>query len=330
MSTLSATGIPTLVNVVKTMRPDGSPEMDIANILSEKMSILDDIPWVEGNLPTGHRITSVNGLPSPTWRRLNEGIDPTYGTTTQYDEACGILEQHVKVDVDVANFNGNAAAYRMLQNKLAIEGFRQELSRAIFYESTLANPEKIHGLSARYPATTGYTASDYVLKPGTNSGSNCRSVWLINWSVGKLYGIYPKGSVAGLSHEDLGRDLVTLNSKDLLMYRDRYQWQCGLAVQDFRHACRFQWDPDDTTNFADTAKIFYISVGNMINTVYDMDNETARLYMDRTSYAKLYNQLASNTTNYLEYIELGKRRVPAFLGVVVRIDDKLTAETAIS
>lgn len=329
MATLSATGIPTLPNIIKTLNPDGSTA-NFANLLSKKMSIIDDIPWMEGNLPTGHRVTSVTGLPSPTWRRLNEGIDPDYGTTEQYDEACGMLEQHVKVDVDVANFNGNAVQYRMRQTELAMEGFRQELSRAVFYESTLTNPEKIHGLSARYPATSGYTASSYVLKPGTNSGSNCRSVYLINWSVGKLYGIYPKGSVAGLQHKNLGEDLVTVNSKDLLMYRDRFQWKCGIAVEDYRHACRFQWDPDDTTNFADTAKIFYITLGNMINTVYDMDSEQARFYGDRTSFAKLYNQLASNSTNYLEYIEMGKRRVPTFLGVPWRTDDNLTTETAIS
>lgn len=331
MSTLVDSGYPTLLNVLRTLKPDGTVEMQMADTLTKKLPLLEDMPWKEGNLPTGHRITSVQALPSPTWRKLNQGIDATKGTTVQYDEAVGMLEDRSDVDVKVASLNGNEAAYRASQDKMKLEGFGQLLESAIFYENALTAPERIHGLSLRYVATTGYTASSYVLKPGTNSGSNCRSIWLLNWNEDRLYGIFGKNQAGGFKQQDMGKRYVRDgNSKDMLVYTTQYNWDCGIAVEDYRYSCRMQWDPDDSTNFADSAKGMYLALQQMIGTVYDMDQTKARFYMDRTSFQKLSAQLASNDANFLTYVEAGKRRIPSFLGVPIRITDSLVAETAIS
>lgn len=329
MATIVDPGFPTLVNVLKRLRPDGSVESDMAELMSKKLALLEDVPWVEGNLPTGHLITSRTGLPSPKWRKLNEGISPSKSETAQYEEACGMLEDRNDVDVKVAQLNGNAAAYRASEDKAFLEGFSQQLESAFLYENALTNPQRIHGLSQRYPATTGYTASGYVSK-GTNAGVNCHSVWLLNWNPDKLFGIFPKGSTAGLQKKDMGeRYVIAPNGKEMLAYTTQFNWDCGLAVKDYRYSARHQWDPDDT-NYADTAKGLYLAMTNMIGTVYDLDATAARFYMNRTSLNKLNAQLISNTTNALEYIELGKRRVPHFMGIPIRVTDSLVAESAIS
>jgi hypothetical protein len=330
MSTISDPGFPTLANVAKRLKPDGSVETDMVDLLSKKTPILEDIPWVQCNNKTGHLITSVNALPSPTWRRLNEGISPTKGETVQYEETCGMLQDRSDIDVKLVELFGSA--YRATEDKIKLESFGQTLETAIFYENALTNPQRIHGLAQRYPATTGYTASSYVLKPGTNSGTNCHSVWLINWDPNYLFGIFPEGSVGGLKQQDKGRRYTVspVNSKEMEVYTTQYDWDCGLAVRDYRYSCRMQWDPDDSTNFADSAKGMFLSMQDMIGTVYDMDATKARFYMNRTSFNKLTKQLASNTTNFLEYIEAGKRRIPAFLGVPIRITDSLVQESAIS
>lgn len=330
MATITDLGYPTLQNVVSRLAPNGGVEAQMAELLTKNLPLLEDMPWTEGNLPTGHRITSRTGLPSPTWRRLNQGVDPTKSTTAQYDESCGILEAYSKVDVDVAALNGNAAAFRASEDKAFLEGFSQELERAVFYENVTTNPEKIHGLSPRYSATTGITAASYVLKKGTVSGSNAHSVWLINWDPDSVFGIFPKASMAGLKQEDRGiREVEDGDGKKFEAYVTKFQWKAGLAVKDYRKVVRMQWDPDDTTTFPDTGKTFYLALQEMIDTCYRVGPH-AMLYMDRTSATKLNAQLASNSANYLEYLERGGKRLPHFQGIPIRITDTLTSETAIS
>lgn len=62
-----------LVDVAKMLDPSGNIA-PVAEILNESNPIIEDIPWKEGNLPTGHRITQRASIPQPTWRRLNSGV----------------------------------------------------------------------------------------------------------------------------------------------------------------------------------------------------------------------------------------------------------------
>ncbi len=329
MATLTDGGFPTLAQVLKRLKPDGSIESNMADTLTKDLPILEDIPWIEGNLPTGHRITGVNVLPTPTWRMLNQGVAATRGETIQYDETCGMLEAVSKVDVDLAKLNGNEVAFRASEDKLIVESMGQELARAFFYESVATNPEKIHGLTPRYGATTGYTASANVINH-TTSGVDGQSVWLINWSPDHVFGIYPKGSIAGLQHKDKGEIYVNdqqTTPQQMLAYVSHYQWKAGLAIKDWRYACRMQWDPD-TTNFTVAGKGLYLALLEMISTVRHV-GPNARFYMNRTSYSMLTQQLVSNTTNFLEYLEHGGKRLPHFMGVPIRLTDTLVAETVV-
>ena len=53
----------------------------IVELLSQNNEILDDMLWMEGNLPTGHKTTVRTGLPSATWRLLNYGVALSKSTT---------------------------------------------------------------------------------------------------------------------------------------------------------------------------------------------------------------------------------------------------------
>lgn len=329
MATIIDPGMPTLLNVMRSLTPNGSVEMDMAETMSAKLAILDDIPWQEANMTTGHLITSRTGLPAPKWRKFNQGIDPSKSTRAQYEEGLGMLEDRSDVDVDLAKLNGNAAAFRASEDRGFLEGFGQSLETSVLYENAHTSPERIHGLTPRYYATTGYAASSYVAK-GTNAGVNCDSIWLINWSLDGVFGIYPKGSAAGLQKEDMGiRYKEDASGKEFRVYTTNFQWKCGIAVKDYRYSARYQWDPDDA-NFADTAKGMITAIQQLLGTVYDMDATKARLYMSRRSFNKLNAQLISNTVNLLEYVELGKRRVSSIFGIPIRITDALVQESAIS
>lgn len=328
MSTLVDSGFPTLANIAARLNPDGSGVTQVANVLSKLQPILRDIPWMEGNLMTGHRITqAVNALPSASWRKFNQGIDPSKGETAQYDETCGLLEDESKLDEAIAELNGGAA-YRMTEDALKVEGFGQQFATSVFYESVATNPERIHGLAPRYPATTGYTNSGYVMA-GTNAGSNAQSIWLVTWEPRKIYGIYPKGTRAGLEREDKGKERVyDSNNKAFYSWVTRFKWRCGIAVEDYRYAVRFQWDPDDSA-YDDGEKSLYLKMQAMITKLFKKTPNT-RFYMSRTSKMKLDAQLASNSVNFLRDMNLGGEMLESFQGVPIRVDDTLVAETAIS
>lgn len=55
MSGLSSYAL-SLVDAAKRMDPDGKVAK-IAELLHQSNPLLDDMQWIEGNLPTGHRTT---------------------------------------------------------------------------------------------------------------------------------------------------------------------------------------------------------------------------------------------------------------------------------
>jgi hypothetical protein len=106
--------------------------------------------------------------------------------------------------------------------------------------------------------------------------------------------------------------------------------EVGLGIFDYRYCARLQWDPDDSTNFPDSGKSFYLGLCRRCWTRCTTSSPSARFYMSRTSAKKLDAQLASNSQNYLQYVDMGGRRVRSFMGVPMRVTDSLVGESAIS
>ncbi|EPE5434245.1 major capsid protein, partial [Escherichia coli] len=77
----------------KRVDPNGKVDK-IIELLGQTNPILQDMPFVEGNLPTGHRTTIRSGLPSATWRLLNYGVQPSKSTTVQVTDSVGMLETY--------------------------------------------------------------------------------------------------------------------------------------------------------------------------------------------------------------------------------------------
>ena len=119
-----------LVDVAKALDPQGNIAA-VAEILNESNEILNDIPWVEGNLPTGHRYTVRTGLPNAYWRLLNQGVPKSKATSKQVTESAGILETQNQIDKDLAELNGNTNEYFMREDKAFIESLVSALGMAV-------------------------------------------------------------------------------------------------------------------------------------------------------------------------------------------------------
>ena len=240
--------LPNLVNVTKRLDPDGSIAR-IAELLQQFNPIIEDVPLIEGNLPTGHRTTVRADLPVPTWRKLNYGVRPTKSATAQVDDTIGMLEDYSEVDKDLAMLNGNTAEFRLSEDTPHLESMSNTMATTLIYGDTDVNPERFLGLSPRYdvlgtPADKpdAQLQSDYlkhVISAGGVSADVQTSVWYIVWGENSVHGIYPKGSMAGLQANDLGE--VTLFDNDggrFQGYRTHYQWKMGLCVRDWRYIVR--------------------------------------------------------------------------------------------
>jgi hypothetical protein len=339
MATLSNNSL-TLADWAKRVDPDGRVPI-VAELLSQSNEILEDCVFKEGNLPTGERVVIRTGLPTVYWRALNQGIPNSKSTTAQVDEACGILEARSEIDKDLAMLNGNTAQFRLSEDQAFLEAMNQTQATTLFYGNPGVDPKQFLGLAARYSDSTAANGQN-ILKAG-GSGSDNTSVYLVVWGDNTVYCPFPKGSKAGLVHEDLGEQTV-YNSDGTRMQAlaTRYQWKNGLVVKDWRYVVRIaNIDVSDlmaqTGTQASTAATAIIKL--MARSLYRIPNMAmgrGAFYMNRTVHSGLAIAALDKSQYVLKINEgLSQFGMPyswlSFLGVPLRcVDSLLNTEAAIS
>ncbi len=313
----------TLADWAKRQDPDSKPAR-IIEMLSQTNEILTDMLWLEGNLPTGHRTTTRTGLPSGTWRALNAGIPSSKSTTAQVDETCAMLENLGIVDVALAELNGNTGAFRLSENGAFIEGMNQDMASGVFYSNSALAPAQFLGLAPRYSDSTAKNGQNIIKMGG--SGSDNTSIWLVVWGDQTVSGIYPKGSKAGLEHNDMGIELVDDGTgKKFRAYRDHYKWNCGVALRDWRYAVRI-CNIDASSLIADTDGTSVKIIEAMIRAVHRIPNlrmGKAAFYMNRTVREMLDIQAMNKANVQLKISEFDGEFITSLRGVPFRTVDAL-------
>lgn len=324
----------TLLDVAKTLDPDGSTAA-IAELLSQENEMLMDMPWYEGNLPTGHRTTVRTGLPDVTFRKLNKGVPATKSTTAQIDEACAILEARSEIDLDLAMLNGNTAAFRLSQAKAFMESMNQRMQRQVIYGDKLT-PEGFVGLAPRFddvPTTVNGAENRVNVIDALGASTDNTSIWLVGWGQNTIHGIYPKGSQAGLVHKDLGEgDAFDSDQNRFRAVMDQYQWKCGIAVPDWRYVVRIcNIDVSDLTKNAGSGADIIDLMTQAVELIHSLTGVTPAFYCNRTIRSFLrrqtVNKVAAGTLMYdevdgkpaLMFGEVPVRRVDAILNTEARV-----------
>lgn len=325
---------PTLLDLAKATDPDGRIA-SVVEILNETNEILQDMTWLEGNLPTGHRTTVRTGLPAPTWRKMYGGVQPNKGTTAQVTDNCGMLEAYAEVDKALADLNGNAAAYRLLEDRAHIEGINQELAETLFFGNEGTEPEAFTGLAPRYNALTSANNSDNVIDGGAAGGqTDITSIWLCVWGPSTGHGIIPKGSTAGLQVRDLGE--VTVENVDgsngrMQAYRTHYRFDAGLTIRDWRYFVRIaNIDKSTTLATAATGAVLPDLMFDAIERIPNLSAGRAVFYMSRYMRTRLRQQtsaLVKNSTLTIE--QVGGVPVMMFHGIPIRRVDALAADESL-
>jgi len=234
MATLGGSVL-TLNDWAKRLDPDGKTAKTV-EILSQTNEILSDALFKEGNLPTGEQTTIRTGLPTVYYRQMNAGVPKSKSTTSQITENTAELTARSEVDVSVAKLNGNVKAFRLDEAMAFLEAMNQRQATTMFYGSA-ANPEEYVGFSNRYGDLSAGNAQNIIDAGGTSTDN--LSIWLVGWGQRSTFGVFPKGSKAGISHEDLGiGDAFDSNDDRFRAYMDDWKWENGLVVKDWRYNVR--------------------------------------------------------------------------------------------
>jgi len=295
----------------------------IIEMLSQTNEVLDDMRWVEGNLPTGHRTTVRTGLPQATWRQLNYGVQPTRSTTTQVSDACGMLETYSEIDKALADLNGNTAAFRLSEDKAFLEGMSQQMAQTVFYGNSSTMPERIMGLAPRFNTLNAATATSQNVIDAGGIGTDNTSIWLVVWGDLTVHGIFPKGSKAGLQMRDLGEQtLLDADGNRYQGYRTHYKWDAGLTVRDWRYAVRIaNIDVSELAGGVPTDLVKHMI--RATHKVPSLKTGQPVFYMNRSGRQWLDIQAATKDNVMLKISEFEGRPVREFLGIPIRTCDQL-------
>ena len=355
----------TLLDWAKRVDPDGKiGSLPIVEILNRENSIVQDASFVEGNTTTGLLTTLRTGLPAIAFRQLNAGIQPSKSTTKQIHFTAAWMEGLGKVDERLVSMASDGPGLRLSEVSPFMESMGQTIASTMFYGDVRVNPDRFTGLSAYYAAlNAGYQRNpEALVNPSSSlpdSGRNVfdcstnsegetfgdptagynTSLWLVCWGEQSITAFFPKGSKAGVSHEDLGRWLVDDGrgiGAQYLAWVDIYRANVGLAPRDWRQACRganidtnaLQSAGDDNDQSANLLK-------NMIQMKNYIQNPNAGrmfFYCNRVVHTYLEIKAMNKFNNMLtnERLENGTT-LTKFAGIPIRrCDAILNTETQVS
>lgn len=306
----------------------------IVEMLSQNNAILQDMPFREGNLLTGHRTTVRTGLPEVYWRNYNQGIPASKSRKATVDEKCGLLEAYAEVDVKLAKLGGDERQTRMEEAGAFLQAMGQEAASTYFYGNAGTNPEEITGLATRYSSLSAENARNII--DGGGTGSDNTSIWLVVYGADTIHGIFPKGSKAGIQHQDLGqqtRELAdTAGSSMLQVFRDHFSLETGIVVKDWRYASRFcNIDVSDLVANAGAQALLVDGMIKMLHAIEDLSKGKACFYMNRTVQQFLdIQRLDKSGAAGLEYKDVDGVWTPSFRGVPIkRVDALLNTEARV-
>jgi hypothetical protein len=207
-------------------------------------------------------------------------------------------------------------------------------AQTLFYGNPSTDPKQYLGLASRYSSTSAGNGQN-ILKGG-GSGSANTSIWLVVWGENTVFCPFPKGSKAGLIHEDLGLNTVwDSNQGRYQAYRTHYQWKNGLVVKDWRYVVRI-CNIDTTITNNNLAADLIALMSRALDRIPNFGMGRPVFYMNRTIYSILRLQ-ALNKSNYALAVEKGLSQFGtamnwlSFNGVPLRrVDQILNTESTIS
>lgn len=318
----------TLSDIAKQTDPNGDIT-DVVELLAQDNEILMDMSWEEANGGTFHRSSVRTGIPEPTFRRFYEGVTPSKSTYAQIDEPLGMMENRSTVDAKLLDMSPNKERVRMNEAIGILEGFNQAFTQTLLYGDVGTSPAKFNGFLPRFDSLSASSGENIV--DGGGTGTDNASILLVNWSPRTVFGVFPRGSKAGLSREDLGRQEVLDTAspgRRFTAYEEKFQWDCGLVVRDWRHVVRIpNIDKSALVAQSGAAAILELLAAAVDKLPSSMGGRPA-IYMPRTVKTMLRIQCMKQSNVYLTLGQEEGRPKLMFDGIPIRKVDQMQADEA--
>lgn len=328
MATAIASYNLTLSDIAKQTGPDGNIA-DVVELLTQDNEILLDATWEEANGGTFHRETVRTGIPEPTWRKFYQGVAPTKSTYAQVDEPLGMMENRSLVDAKLLDMSPNPARTRMNEAMGILEGFNQSFTQTLLYGDVNTSPAKFNGILPRFDDSTAASGENIVKAGG--AGTDNASIVIVNWSPRTVFCVYPRGSKAGIQREDLGKQEV-LDSQTpgrrYTAYEEKFQWDCGLVVRDWRHIVRIP-NIDKSALVAQSGAAAILELlAAAVDKIPSSSGGRPAIYMPRTVKTMLRIQCMKQSNVYLTLGQEEGRSKLMFDGIPIRKVDQMQADEA--
>ena len=152
-----------------------------------------------------------------------------------------MLEAWSEVDKDLVLLNGNAECVPLERSDGLPRGHEPGDGVHADLRQRRPGPRRVHRARAALLRDSGAANAENIIDAGGTQSDNT-SIWLVAWGEETVHGIFPKGSKAGLVHEDFGEVTVEVTAgvagNRMRGLQERYQWKAGLVVKDWRYVVR--------------------------------------------------------------------------------------------
>lgn len=235
MATIGASFVD-LIDIYKQQDSQGQ-FIPVIEMLTEMNPILADAIAVECNKGTTHLHTVRTGLPSVAWGSLYKGIPQSKSTKAQVEDTTGFVEGLSTIDKRLLELSTNEGATRLGEAMSYLEAMNQEVASKIFYGNSASDPEEFMGLAPRFNDKSAKNGGQIIDAGGVSTDNT--SIWFVGWGDNQCHLLYPKGTQAGVTREDMGEQRLLDEAGNAYYGKEElFRWHIGLAVKDWRYVAR--------------------------------------------------------------------------------------------
>ncbi len=324
MATNAQRGTLTMLGLARQIGPDNNI-LDIAEVLDELNPIFIDAPMLRANDITSHLLSRRTSVPTPSWRKINEGIAVSRGSVQQVRENIGMLEARSEIDVAVLDISPEPGKLRTNEDHAQLEGMAQEFANTFIGGSMDSSPEEFDGLEKRYGTIDGLN----VFNNGETVGSTNTSIWMVQWGSRMAHLIFPRNSsTIGITREDLGQETITDTStppKKFNAWVTKFMLNIGLAIHDTRSVKRIA---NINSDFSDAQSLNENLIIQAINEFPTNANGVV-MYVNRDVQTQL--DILAKDKNNVNYLPNGPFGGPQmfFRGIPVHRMDAITSTESV-
>ncbi len=331
MTTLGGNNL-SIHDIVRRSKPDGTMAL-ITEMLAQKNGLVDDAPWLQGDLPGGTYSTQRTSL--PTWSTINPNgtMAMSKSSTSQVLEPVEHMGVMVEMELLVATYGGDPSWKLTSEATAALEGGKQAVSGRILSGNGTTTPGQINGLQTRYNSTSAVNGRNVILGGAAGGQTDCMSMYFVKWGEQNVYCFYPPGSQAGLESHPVGQRVSEPSSTTRkIVYSEWFKWSFGLAVPNWTSVARVA-NIDKSLLIAGTGADLFDKMTMAFHCLARNTDGRAALYMNTTTRMMLDIQARNDvqTGGQLSYAMVDGKMIETYRGIPINLEDQLTeGETAIS